>query len=157
GDERARRLSSLARSLSEHLVEAGHVTRLAARRSGDASRGQDADGPFALVHPHCHQRSVIGTGADHKVLEAMGYRPRILDAGCCGLAGSFGFNASHEGVSRTIGTDIWLPKVQAELSDAGPGAVFVVDGFSCREQLDHLGPELASQATTLAHLVRGKL
>lgn len=151
-DERARRLASLARSLSEHLVGAGHLDKLG-RASGVDQAGQRD----ALFHPHCHQRSVVGTDADQQVLAALGYRPRVLDAGCCGLAGSFGFNASHEGVSRTIGTDLWLPRVEAELRACGAGSALVVDGFSCREQLKHLGPHLAGRATTLAHLVRARL
>ena len=98
----------------------------------------------AVVHAHCHQRAVVGTDADQAVLAALGYQVELLDAGCCGLAGSFGFNARHEPVSRTIGEDLWLPKVRAALGDGDdPPAQLVVDGFSCHTQLEHLGPELA--------------
>ena len=152
GNPTAVRLAALARSPAEHLVAAGHLGTLAAAASA-ASRGR------AVLHPHCHQRSVIGTGPDVSVLEALGYQVELLDAGCCGLAGSFGFNARHEPVSRTIGHDLWLPKVREALSGPPPGseATLVMDGFSCRAQLEHLGPDLLARATTLPALLRRQL
>jgi FAD/FMN-containing dehydrogenase/Fe-S oxidoreductase len=159
GDPRAARLASLARSPAEHLVRAGHLGRLEASVHEKGGR--------AVLQPHCHQRSVIGTADDQAVLRAAGFTVDVLDAGCCGLAGSFGFNARHEAVSRKIGEDLWLPKVRASLSGgtvptvvpSGEGAqlgpsYLVVDGFSCRSQLEHLGPDLVERTTTLAALVR---
>jgi Fe-S oxidoreductase len=151
-DAVAVRLASLARSPAEHLVAAGHVARLSAA-APPVAVGR------AVLHPHCHQRAVLGTSADVSVLEALGYQVEVLDAGCCGLAGSFGFNARHEPVSRTIGQDLWLPKVRRALEEGdGRGdAHLVVDGFSCHVQLEHLGPELLAKATTLPVLVRRHL
>jgi Fe-S oxidoreductase len=151
-DAVAVRLASLARSPAEHLVAAGHVARLSAAVPPTAP-GR------AVLHPHCHQRALLGTSADVSVLEALGYQVEVLDAGCCGLAGSFGFNARHEPVSRTIGRDLWLPKVRGAL-EGGEGsgdAHLVVDGFSCRTQLEHLGPDLLTKVTTLPVLVRRHL
>ena len=89
------------------------------------------------------------------MLTALGYEVEVLDAGCCGLAGSFGFNARHEAVSRTIGRDLWLPKVRHALDGTSPGrARLVVDGFSCRAQLEHLAPDLLGRVSTLPSLVR---
>jgi Fe-S oxidoreductase len=157
GNPRAARLASLARSPAEHLVKAGHLDRLAVSAPERGGR--------AVLHPHCHQRSVIGTAADQAVLRAMGFGVDVLDAGCCGLAGSFGFDARHEPVSRQIGADLWLPKVRAAVAgapsplspggNAGP-SYLVVDGFSCRAQLEHLGPDLVGRTTTLAALVRSR-
>jgi FAD/FMN-containing dehydrogenase/Fe-S oxidoreductase len=147
-DPRSAKLASLARSPAEHLVASGHAARLAAAGPG-AGVGR------AVVQTHCHQRAVIGADADQTVLAALGYQVEVLDAGCCGLAGSFGFNARHEPVSRTIGEDLWLPKVRAALGNGDdPTVQFVVDGFSCQTQLEHLGPELVGRATTLPALVR---
>ncbi len=147
-DPRSARLASLARSPAEHLVSSGQAARWEAS-------GPRASVGRAVVHAHCHQRAVIGTDADQTVLSALGYQVELLDAGCCGLAGSFGFNARHAPVSRTIGEDLWLPKVRAALGDgADPTVQLVVDGFSCHTQLEHLGPDLLSRATTLPALVR---
>lgn len=145
GDRRAARLASLARSPAEHIVAAGLLGQL--HNPGEAGR--------VLLHPHCHQRSVVGTSADEAVLGALGYEVEVLDAGCCGLAGSFGFNARHEPVSRKIGEDLWLPKLRGSLgSGGGNDSCLVIDGFSCRTQLEHLGPDLAARATTLPSLLR---
>jgi FAD/FMN-containing dehydrogenase/Fe-S oxidoreductase len=147
-DPRSAKLASLARSPAEHLVASGHADRLAAS-------GPRPGVGRAVVHAHCHQRAVVGTDADEAVLAALGYQVELLDAGCCGLAGSFGFNTRHEPVSRTIGEDLWLPKVRAALGTGDdPGAQLVVDGFSCHTQLEHLGPELLGRATTVPALVR---
>jgi len=99
---------------------------------------------------------VVGTGAEVQVLEALGYRVVVLDAGCCGLAGSFGFNASHEPVSRKIGEELWLPKVREALGTS-PGSGddwLIVDGFSCYTQVKHLAPDLLPRVTTLPALLR---
>ena len=146
GDPGAARLASLAKSPAEFLVERGLLGRLSeleATASGPPRR--------ALLHPHCHQRAVIGTGADQGVLAALGYEVEVLDGGCCGLAGSFGFDARTEPLSRKIGEEIWLPKVRDRL--AGEGSVLVCDGFSCRTQLEHLGPDLRGSLVTLPELL----
>ncbi len=148
-DPRAARLASLARSPAEHIVAAGLLDRLRNDSPGRSGR--------AFVHPHCHQRSVIGTSADVAVLGALGYEVEVLDAGCCGLAGSFGYNARHEPVSRKIGEDLWLPKLRDALRPGttdGDGSWLVIDGFSCRTQLEHLGPDLLARTTTLPALLR---
>jgi Fe-S oxidoreductase len=149
-DPRAVRLASLARSPAEHIVAAGLLDRLRTDSPGRPGR--------ALLHPHCHQRSVVGTTADVAVLGALGYEVEVLDAGCCGLAGSFGYDAHHEPVSRKIGEDLWLPKLREGLgtdgSDGGDDSLLVIDGFSCRTQLEHLGTELLGRTTTLPALLR---
>ena len=163
GDQGAARLASLARSPAEHLVASGRLQSLGAMRRGPAT----APGRVVL-HPHCHQRAVVGASADEAVLRALGYEVEVLDAGCCGLAGSFGFDARHEAVSRKIGAELWLPRVVEALGGPpgdGPagtnrsesrsaGTYLVVDGFSCRTQLEHLSPELLSRVTNLAALLR---
>ena len=118
GNPRAARLASLARSPAEHLVSSGLAGQLSAaahpaENGGPGNGGPGNGGPGnggpgtgrVVLHPHCHQRAVIGTSADQAVLRAAGYTVDVLDAGCCGLAGSFGFDAGHEAVSRQIGED----------------------------------------------------
>ena len=72
---------------------------------------------------------------------------------CCGLAGSFGYRAEHEPLSRRIGEDHWLPRVRAAL-EAGDGAPLVVDGFSCAMQLGQLSD---LESTPLVSLMRRSL
>lgn len=134
-DPRALILASLARSPSEHLLaSAGFGAAIADRRAADRPEAPDAT---IVVHPHCHGRAIGTPKADQELLKRTGFAPRILDAGCCGLAGSFAYRAEHEPLSRKIGEEQWLPKVRSMLV-ANEGATLVVDGFSCVMQLDQL-------------------
>jgi len=89
-----------------------------------------------LVLAHCHQRSLVGTGAMLKLLRCIPEAKVIdLDAGCCGMAGSFGYETEHYEVSRGVGEQRLLPAVR----QAGPDDVVVAPGFSCRLQVRHFG------------------
>jgi len=85
----------------------------------------------AIIHQHCHHKSVLDPGAQERVLRRTGVRCTVLDSGCCGMAGAFGFEASHYEVSMAIGERVLLPAVRAAPDDT----LIVVDGFSCREQV----------------------
>jgi FAD/FMN-containing dehydrogenase/Fe-S oxidoreductase len=85
----------------------------------------------ALLHGHCHQKATGGTDPDTKLLELMGLEVEELDAGCCGMAGGWGYEEGHYDVSIACGERVLLPKVR----DAPPDAVIVADGFSCRSQI----------------------
>ena len=85
----------------------------------------------ALVQLHCHHRAVIKTEAEAAVLERLGIEATILPAGCCGMAGAFGFEADHYEVSQRIAERALLPRLRA----AEPDAILLADGFSCREQI----------------------
>jgi FAD/FMN-containing dehydrogenase/Fe-S oxidoreductase len=150
-DPRAAVLASLARSPAEHLLASpGFEAAAGARPGGDRA---DARSEGAVVHPHCHGRAIGTPRADVAILERLGYAPQVLDAGCCGLAGSFGYRAEHEPLSRRIGEDHWLPRVRAAL-EAGDGAPLVVDGFSCAMQLGQLSD---LESTPLVSLMRRSL
>jgi FAD/FMN-containing dehydrogenase/Fe-S oxidoreductase len=85
----------------------------------------------ALVQGHCHHKAVLDFDADLKILGALGIDAHVVDAGCCGMAGSFGFEADHYDVSRAVGERVLLPAVRAASADT----LIVADGFSCREQI----------------------
>ncbi|PLP96804.1 FAD-binding and (Fe-S)-binding domain-containing protein [Cupriavidus pauculus] len=84
-----------------------------------------------LVHAHCHQKSIFGTAGETALLEKMGASWKLLDSGCCGMAGSFGFNPDHVELSMRIGEEVLLPAVRAAAADT----VILTNGFSCREQI----------------------
>jgi Fe-S oxidoreductase len=85
----------------------------------------------AIVQGHCHHKAVLGFDSDTRVLERLGMDAAVLDSGCCGMAGSFGFEATHYDVSVAVGERVLLPAVRA----AGEDTLIVADGFSCREQI----------------------
>ncbi|MDT7599554.1 MAG: hypothetical protein QOK26_1631, partial [Pseudonocardiales bacterium] len=91
-------------------------------------------GQRILFHGHCHQKAEVGTAASVELLRRIpGAEVVELDAGCCGMAGSFGFEAEHYDVSMTIGEHRLFPAVRAE-----PAAtVLAATGVSCRQQIAH--------------------
>jgi FAD/FMN-containing dehydrogenase/Fe-S oxidoreductase len=123
-----------------------------------SSFGPDADpsmrfkpGPRRiLVQPHCHQRSLVGTGPLLNILRLLPDSAIVeLDAGCCGMAGSFGYEKEHYEISRLIGEQRLFPAVRA----AGPDSVLVAPGLSCRAQLLHFtGREAVHPAVLLNSL-----
>ncbi len=84
-----------------------------------------------LVHPHCHQRALQGLDDDLALLRSTGATVELLDAGCCGMAGPFGFERDTYALSQTLGERVLLPRVRA----ATPDTRVVTNGFSCREQI----------------------
>jgi FAD/FMN-containing dehydrogenase/Fe-S oxidoreductase len=105
----------------------------------------DLTGTDVVVQPHCHHASVMGFAADLTLLRRSGASVRRL-SGCCGLAGNFGVEKGHYEVSVAIAESQLLPAVR----EAGPDAVVLADGFSCRTQLDDLADV---QALHLAELL----
>ena len=88
----------------------------------------------ALVHVHCHQEATAGSGAEQELYERMGLDYEILDSGCCGLAGSFGFEADHHEISVKIAQDRLLPMIE----EAPAETILISDGFSCKTQVEQL-------------------
>ncbi|HTX03532.1 MAG TPA: FAD-binding and (Fe-S)-binding domain-containing protein [Candidatus Acidoferrales bacterium] len=93
----------------------------------------------AVVHGHCHHKAVLGFDSEQKLLEKMGLDVEVLDSGCCGMAGAFGFERSHYDVSVSCAERALTPAVCA----ASDTALIVNDGFSCREQIMQLTPRRA--------------
>ncbi|HEX7232328.1 MAG TPA: FAD-linked oxidase C-terminal domain-containing protein [Candidatus Binatia bacterium] len=85
----------------------------------------------AIVHGHCHQKAIMGMGHDKSVFSKLGLDFRVLDSGCCGMAGSFGFEAGHYDTSIAVGELVLLPEVR----NASKETLIIADGFSCREQI----------------------
>ena len=73
---------------------------------------------------------------EQRLLEATGLHTEVLDSGCCGLAGSFGYEPGHHELSMTIGNQVLLPTIR----QADPRTLVVSDGFSCRQQIAHGSP-----------------
>ncbi|HJU36193.1 MAG TPA: FAD-linked oxidase C-terminal domain-containing protein [Gaiellaceae bacterium] len=89
----------------------------------------------ALLWGHCHHKATGGIDPEVELLEKMGLEVETLTAGCCGLAGSWGFESSHYEVSMACGEQGLLPKVR-ELDDE---TLVVADGFSCKTQIEQGG------------------
>jgi FAD/FMN-containing dehydrogenase/Fe-S oxidoreductase len=89
-------------------------------------------GGRALVHGHCHHKAVIRGDQGRALLRRAGVEAEMTKAGCCGMAGSFGYGAGEQyDVSMRIGEQFLLPAVRAAATDT----LLVADGFSCRTQI----------------------
>ncbi len=87
-----------------------------------------------LFHGHCHQKALVGTGASLGALRLPpGNQVELVAAGCCGMAGSFGFEKEHYDISMTIGNETLFPAVNAK----GADWEVAVMGVSCRQQIEH--------------------
>ena len=86
----------------------------------------------ALVHGHCHHKAIMKAAADNDLLKKTGLDFTVLDSGCCGMAGYFGYEAGeHYDVSVKVGELKLLPAVR----NAEKETILIADGFSCREQI----------------------
>jgi FAD/FMN-containing dehydrogenase/Fe-S oxidoreductase len=118
-DERAHKLSRQTFLLSEFLEKKAahfHLPKLPAK---------------ALIHGHCHHKSLMRMTDEESVLQKMGIDWSAPAPGCCGMAGSFGFDEEKYDVSMAIGELELLPAVR----QAPPDSLIIADGFSCREQI----------------------
>ncbi|MPY79715.1 MAG: FAD-binding protein [Actinophytocola sp.] len=104
----------------------------------------------ATVQVHCHQHAIMGSGPDAALLRSTGVDTRMLDAGCCGLAGNFGFERGHYETSRKVAEHGVLPA----LASSPPDAAVVADGFSCRTQFEQL---VGVRSRHLAEVLRDAL
>jgi len=110
------------------------IDEFLARQVSDGNLKCEFTSPYEkiLIHGHCHQKSLFGTGAMKQLLERVpGISVSEVDSGCCGMAGSFGYEKEHYELSAQIGEDRLLPAVRG----AEPGTVTVACGFSCRHQI----------------------
>jgi Fe-S oxidoreductase len=118
GDERVEMLADATRLFEEALLELDAKLPL---------RG----GSPVLLHGHCHQKALVGTGPTEKALAlAPGTEVTVVDSGCCGMAGLFGYEKEHYEVSMKMGERRLLPAVR----EAGESVV-IAPGTSCREQI----------------------
>jgi Fe-S oxidoreductase len=116
-DEDARRLSRQTFVLSEFLENNDYEPPRLPRD--------------ALVQGHCHHKAVLKMDAEEALMTKVGLNYELLDSGCCGMAGSFGFEQDKYDVSVAVGERALLPAVR----NAAPDVLLVADGFSCREQI----------------------
>jgi Fe-S oxidoreductase len=114
-------------------VSAGLQT-LAERLDQEPSLPAAKSPPSVLTQVHCHQYADLGFDADRSVLAAVGADATVVDGGCCGLAGNFGFEEGHYDVSVACAEQKLLPAVRA----LGPATAVHADGFSCRTQVRQL-------------------
>ena len=119
-DETAKRLSSQSYLLSEFIEK--HADRF---QLPQLKRK-------AVVHGHCHHKAIMKMNDEQAVLAKLGLDYTLLDSGCCGMAGAFGFEKEHYDISIKAGERVLLPAVR----EADKDTLIIANGFSCREQIE---------------------
>ncbi|MFB6674298.1 FAD-binding and (Fe-S)-binding domain-containing protein [Streptomyces sp. NPDC056390] len=120
-DEQVQRLQNLTMTLSEALTK---QVPLPGWTPPQVDRS-------AVVQTHCHQHAIMGFGADEELMRRAGIDADVLDSGCCGLAGNFGFEKGHYDVSMACAERVLFPALRAAPQDT----LVLADGFSCRTQI----------------------
>jgi FAD/FMN-containing dehydrogenase/Fe-S oxidoreductase len=137
-NERALRLAKQTFLLSEFLTR--HVP---------GYQPPQLAGRQIVLHGHCHHKALMGMQDERSLLEATNAQVSMLDSGCCGMAGPFGFEKDKFEVSQALGERVLLPAVRS----ASPETILVTDGFSCREQIRQNTPR---HAVHLAEVLAGR-
>ena len=139
----ARRVADAAVLIDEFLVRLSAEDRLDIDWTEARQR--------VLFHGHCHQKAAVGSRPSLDALRLVpGQFVEEVNSGCCGMAGSFGFEKGHYDVSRKIGAERLFPAVEA----AGPDTEIAVSGVSCRQQIDHF---TSRRARHVAEVLRDRL
>ncbi len=119
----------LARSLSKQVFTLGEFLSEHAEEYEPPQLNRKA-----LLHGHCHHEAIMGVDGERAILKRAGIDFEALDTGCCGLAGSFGYEPEKYDVSVAAGERVLAPRVR----EADPKTLIIADGFSCRQQVAHL-------------------
>jgi len=128
GDARAQAVAERARLVEELLVEAIDDGSLHLRADSRVA------GSRIVFHGHCHQKALAGTSTTVGLLRRIPAAEVVeLDAGCCGMAGSFGFEKEHYELSMQIGEQRLFPALRGE----DTGTLVAATGVSCRQQIAH--------------------
>jgi Fe-S oxidoreductase len=115
------------------------------QKEGTLTLNSNGNGKKALLHGHCHQKALVGTAPTVAMLKGAGYEVSEVDSGCCGMAGSFGFETEHYDLSTKIGNRRLAPAVKACAADVE----IVAPGISCRQQIEHLAGRKAKHPAEL--------
>jgi Fe-S oxidoreductase len=132
--EAAQKVAGASALIETHLVRAGVTRGLSSFSMPGEKKGTVPLGPprrELLLHGHCHQKALVGMKDTLEMLAAIpGTETTLVDSGCCGLAGSFGYE--HYDLSMKIGSRVLFPAVNAATE-----ATILAPGFSCRHQIAH--------------------
>jgi Fe-S oxidoreductase len=123
--EKAEVVASRARLVDEFLADLAGAGQLELRFRDDGT------GRTVLVHGHCHQKALSSPDPTLALLELAGYRPELVNSGCCGMAGTYGYDTAHFDLSREAGERALFPAIRSR-----PDAEVCISGVSCRSQIE---------------------
>ncbi len=136
-NSRAATVADETYTFSEYMAEQAEAGTL----DGEIWRGEGS----VLLHGHCHQKALIGTEATEQTLARAGYEVNAVDAGCCGMAGAFGYESEHVDVSKQMANLRLAPAVR----QTRPETLLAAPGFSCRSQIKDVTDRTAQHPAEL--------
>lgn len=146
GDLRVKQLAGQTLTFEEF------VARRADEGAFKDTRWKESDTVNVLLHGHCHQKALVGTGPAESCLSLPGYHVTTVDSGCCGMAGAFGYEKEHYDISMAMAERRLAPAVRA----ASPDTVIAAAGTSCRAQIhDTTGRAALHPAEILRNALAG--
>lgn len=141
------KLKSVARDLADRSQLFGEFVEVA-ELNGEFDDAWEVEDREVLLHGHCHQKALVGNEPTEHALELAGYEVETVDSGCCGMAGSFGYEAEHYELSMEIGGQRLFPAVRETERQT---TLVCAPGTSCRQQIaDGTEREAHHTATLLA-------
>ncbi len=144
GDERPPKIAA------HSLLFEEFIARLA--EEGRLHLAFEREEKHILLHGHCHQKSLVGMGPSKRTLSLPGYSVEEVDSGCCGMAGSFGYEAEHYEISMAMAERRLLPAVRQQPAET----LIVAAGVSCRAQIEHgTGRKALHPAQVLQSALKG--
>ena len=114
---------------------------------GGIQKSDALEGQSLYVHGHCHQKALGAMSPTIEALKSLGADVKLIESSCCGMAGSFGYDAKHQTVSKAMAQLSLVPAVNAAPEDA----LIVADGFSCQHQIADLSARKAQHAVLVMH------
>jgi FAD/FMN-containing dehydrogenase/Fe-S oxidoreductase len=133
---------------AERLARQSYMlTEFLARFADDVDLGS-LRGEQALVHGHCHQTSVLDFQAEKEILARLEIEYEVLDSGCCGMAGAFGFEDDKYEISQAAAERVLLPAIR----DSDPRTLVITNGFSCREMIEQNGLRSPLHTAEVLHM-----
>jgi Fe-S oxidoreductase len=138
-DEYVKNLATRTFMIDEYLLSLGKGDIPDKLRIVDWKHDENQLPEKVLVHGHCYQKAQLpredgypsGVQATRELLERAGYQVEVIDSGCCGMAGAFGYEANHYEISMSIGRLSLFPAVNS----ADPDTILAASGFSCLTQI----------------------
>jgi FAD/FMN-containing dehydrogenase/Fe-S oxidoreductase len=162
-DPRVKDLAGRALMIDEFLVRPGvdgrpRLSQLHPQVEA-APSGPGLAGAQVYLHGHCYQKAQppaadggpVGVAATTAMLEAVGYQVKVIDSGCCGMAGAFGYEADHYEVSMKVGE-----KLLQTVNAAPPEAAIAASGVSCKAQIEDGSLRKVKHPVQLVEMVLGE-
>jgi len=143
GDTYVRKLAERAWMIDEFLVRSGQDGQRRVQKLVEKWAGvQQIDRRKVQLHGHCYQKAQlprpdglpVGVAATRQMLEDCGYEVTVLDTGCCGMAGAFGYETEHYDLSTQVGELSLFPAIRAAIP--GENVIVAAPGVSCQTQIE---------------------